>query len=102
VLKRYVDDPELLQHIEFFDSVLPRYEIFAEELTAEGNRVVVRGRLKGRHEGAFQGIPPTYKQVDFIFAIGYEIENNKIIHHWLIADMMSFMEQLGIREAEAV
>jgi len=102
LLDRYVDDPELKQHIEFFDSVLPRYEIFADEITAEGNRVIVRARLKGRHEGAFQGIPPTHKDVEFAFAIGYEIENNKIIHHWLIADLMTFMEQLGIRETEAV
>ena len=93
---KYLSDVHLIEHIEFFDSVFPGYELFADEMLAEGNRVVVRARVKGRHEGELNGIPPTYKQVEFPFAIGYEIENNKIISHWLIADQMMLMEQLGV------
>jgi predicted ester cyclase len=96
LLERYVTDEGLLEHIAFFDSVFPNYEIFADEMTADGNRVVVRARLKGRHEGELNGIPPTHRPVDFPFAVGYEIENNKIVHHWLIADQIAMMEQLGI------
>lgn len=99
VMEKYLADQHLIEHIEFFDSVFPAYEIFADEITAEGNRVVVRARVKGRHEGMLNGIPPTYKSVDFPFAIGYEIENNKIISHWLIADQMTLMEQLGVMNA---
>ncbi len=102
MLAKYVSDPELSQHIDFFEAVFPRYEIYADEMTAEGNRVVVRARFKGKHEGEFNGIPPTYKQVEFSFAIGYEIENGKIAHHWLLADQMSLMEQLGVAEVQAV
>jgi predicted ester cyclase len=92
----YMTDVELAEHIAFFDSVFPRYEISADEMIAEGNKVIVRGRLKGKHEGEFNGIPPTYRKVDFPFVISYEIENGKIIHHWLIADQMMMMEQLGV------
>ena len=99
LLEKYVSDKPLIEHIEFFDSVFPAYEIFADEMLAEGNRVVVRARIKGRHEGELNGIPPTYKNVDFPFSIGYEIENNKIISHWLIADQMVLMEQLGVMNA---
>lgn len=102
LVNQYVDDPELRDHIEFFDSVLPRYGIFADEMTAEENRVVVRAHCKGNHEGEFKGIPPTYKKVDFAFAICYVIENRKIVHHWLIADQVTFMEQLGIAAVETV
>ena len=98
LLDRYITDPDLTSHILFFDSVLPRYELFVDEMTAEGNRVIVLARLKGSHEGEFKGIPPTGKKVEFSFAIGYEIEDRKIQHHWLIADQMSFMEQLGLAE----
>jgi predicted ester cyclase len=96
LMEKYLSDDHLIEHIEFFDSVFPAYEIFADEMTTEGNRVVVRARLKGRHEGVLNGILPTYKEVDFPFAIGYEIENNKIISHWLIADQMILIEQLGV------
>lgn len=102
MLSKYVDDPELSQHIEFFEAVFPLYEVYSDEMTAEGNRVVVRARFKGKHEGEFNGIPPTYRQVEFSFAIGYEIENGKIANHWLLADQMSLMEQLGVAEAQAV
>jgi len=97
-LSEYVDDQGLIEHILFFDAVFPRYEIFADEITAEANRVVVRARVKGTHEGELNGIPPTHKQIEFPFAIGYEIENNKIIHHWLIADQALLMEQLGVSQ----
>ena len=42
LMEKYVSDQHLIEHIEFFDSVFPAYEIFADEITAEGNRVVVK------------------------------------------------------------
>ena len=99
LMEKYLSDNQLIEHIEFFDSVFPAYEIFADEITAEGNRVVVKARLKGRHQGELSGIPPTQKKVEVPFAIGYEIENNKIINHWMIFDQMMLMEQLGVMNA---
>jgi len=94
--RQFMTDEELIEHIAFFDSVFPKYELFADEMIAEGNKVVVRARIKGKHEGELNGIPPTYKEVNFPFVISYEIENNKIVHHWLIADQAAMMEQLGL------
>ena len=67
LMEKYVSDNHLIEHIEFFDTVFPAYEIFADEITAEGNRVVVKARFKGRHEGELNGIPPTYKKVEVPF-----------------------------------
>ena len=99
LLRQYTSDEVLIEHIVFFDSVFPKYEILVDEITADGNRVVIRGRLKGRHEGVFGNIQPTYKNVEFPLVVGYEIENRMIISHWLIADQMALMEQLGAIEA---
>ena len=96
LVAQFTTDEELMNHIAFFDAVFPKYEIFADEMTAEDNRVVVRARVKGRHEGEFNGIPPTYREIELSSVISYEIENGKIVHHWLIADQMALMEQLGI------
>ena len=94
----WVTDEALIQHKLFFDSAFPKYEVFADEMTSEGNRIVVRGRMVGRHEGYLNDIQPTFKTVDFPFVIGYTIENQKIVSHWLIADQMALMEQLGAAE----
>lgn len=94
--EKYIADESLMEHILFFDTVFPRYEMLIDELTGDGSRVVLRGRVKGTHQGVFNGIPPTKKEVLIPFVIGYEIENSKIISHWLLADQMMLMEQLGV------
>jgi predicted ester cyclase len=96
LMEQFITDEELIGHVQFFETVFPKYEMFADEMTAEGNHVVVRARMKGIHAGQFNGIPPTYKNVEFPFVINYEIENGKIVHHWIIADQTILMEQLGL------
>jgi predicted ester cyclase len=60
----------------------------------------VQARIKGIHAGNLGGIPPTYKTVEFPFVIRYEIENEKIVSHWMIADQMLLMQQLGVVPAD--
>ena len=101
LLEQYTTDEELIGHILFFDTVFPGYEVIADELIAEDNRVVLHGRFIGCHEGEFNGILPTHRTVEFPLAVGYEIENSKIIHHWIVADQMAMMEQLGVMNVPA-
>ena len=100
--ERYIKDEALIQHILFFDSIFPRYNVLIDEITAEGNRVILRVRMKGRHEGELNGIPPTFKEILVPFVNGYEIENEMIVSHWLIADRMTLMEQLGVMKQPAL
>ena len=94
--KQYTNDEKLIEHIQFFESAFPKYELFIEEMITEANKVVVRGRATGIHQGALNGIPPTGKEMDLPFAIRYTIENDMITDMWLIADQMILMEQLGV------
>ena len=96
LMEQYMTDEELMGHIAFFDTAFPKYEMFADEITAEGNRVVIRARFIGCHKGEFNGILPTNRNVEFPFVISYDIEHGKIVHHWLIADQIALMEQLGL------
>ena len=102
IIEQYVSDVKLTEHILFFDTVFPNYELLIDEITAEGNRVILRGRMKGKHEGEFNGIPPTHREVLVPMVVGYEIENEKIVSHWLSADQMLMMEQLGVIKKESV
>ena len=66
-----------------------------DDLIAEGDRVVVRHRLRGTHQGVFQGIPPTGKPV-MMTAIGIlRMVNGQIAETWLDADFLGLLQQLG-------
>jgi len=39
--------------------------------------------------------------VDLPLAVGYIIENNKIVSHWMVIDQVMLMEQLGVANAPA-
>jgi hypothetical protein len=99
LLEHYIEDEDLIGHIIFFEAAFPKYELFIDEMTAETNRVVLTARIEGKHLGALGDIPATGREANFFFVIRYEIENEKIISHWMLADQMRLMEQLGVVSA---
>jgi predicted ester cyclase len=103
VVNRYVadSDQELKNHIAFFEASFPQYELIADEMLAEGNKVTVRARFIGTHKGELMGIPPTGKTTEIEIALIYEVENGKIVNHWMLADQMSLMQQLGVIPQQA-
>lgn len=98
--EQYTTDEKLIEHIAFFEGAFPKYELFIEEIMTEGNKVLIQARATGTNTGQFNGIPPTGRKMDLPFAIRYTIENNTITDHWLIADQMLLLEQLGIMESQ--
>ena len=96
LLARYIADQVLIEHIIFFDTAFPRYEMIADEMISEGNQIIVRARLIGKHEGAFGNFPPSFRDLNLPFVVSYVIENNKIVSHWLVADQMLLLEQMGV------
>jgi len=101
LMEEYIADEALISHKEIFEAAFPKYDLFIDEMTAEGNRVIIRARVSGTHLGELGGIAPTYKTVDFPVIVAYEIENEKIVSHWMLADQMKLMEQLGVIPATA-
>ncbi len=99
--KVYTTDQALIDHILFFDGAFPKYELFIDEMIAEDDKVLVRGRAVGIHKAEFNGIPPTGKTMDLPFAVRYTVKNGIIVDHWLIADQVILMEQLGVIDAKA-
>jgi predicted ester cyclase len=89
-------DEELKQHIVFFEASFPRYELIADDMIAEGDKVAVHARFQGTHQGELMGIPPTGKAVSVPFIITYRIAEGKIVQHWMSFDRMALMEQLGV------
>ncbi len=90
-------DPALKQHIADIEVAFPRYELVADDLIVEGEKVVLRFALRATHQGAFMGIPATGRQVDVPGIIIYRLADNKIVEHWMQIDSAALMQQLGVQ-----
>jgi predicted ester cyclase len=96
VLDEFMTDKDLKKHIIETETAFPEYELVAEDVIAEGDKVVVRASLKAVHTGDMMGIPPTGKTVNGMGIVIYQIKNDKIEKSWISFDRMSMMEQLGL------
>lgn len=94
-IDKYIADPELKGHIILFEAGLPNYQVVARDLIVEGNKVVLRGTVQGEHKGELFGIAPTGRKVNVDLIIIYELENDKIVNHWMQADTVALMQQIG-------
>lgn len=71
-----------------------RFEV--EDIVADGDKVVVRHSLHGTHQGSFQGIPASGRQVVVKAMAMLRMENGKATELWLNADFLGLMQQLGV------
>mgnify|MGYP006296516935 CR=1 FL=1 len=98
IVNKYVadSDQDLKNHIAMFEAAFPKYELIAEDMVAEGDKVAVRATFRGIHKGNFVGIAPTSKEVTASGMLIYRIADGKIVEHWMNFDQMSLMQQLGV------
>lgn len=100
-LQPYITDEGLHQHVEMFEKGFPQYRLKADDIIEQGDKVVVRARFMGTHNGEFNGIPATGKSVELPFIIIYRFEGGKIAEHWLEANHLALLTQLGVLNTEA-
>ena len=84
------------QFIGSLRAAFPDVHYTVEDQIAEGDKVVVRYRFRGTHLGAFQGMPPTGKQVTYTGILIYRIVDGKIAEQWTEFDLLDFLRQLGV------
>ena len=76
-------------------AAFPDLELTIEDQIAEGDKVVMRWTGRGRHEGEFQGLAPTGKEVVITGITISRIEGGKEIEAWEEVNMLGLMQQLG-------
>ena len=91
-------DQPLFEHIIAAESAFPCYELIAEDMFAEEDKVAVRFTLRATHRGEFMGIPATGRQIAVPGIIIYRLADGKIADHWLQVDSVALMQQLGIKK----
>ena len=75
-----------------------RYEV--DDLIAEGDKVVVRWRLLGTHEGSFQGIAPTGRAIALKGIALYRVDRGKLMERWVVSDLHGLLEGLRAPSAQ--
>jgi steroid delta-isomerase-like uncharacterized protein len=67
----------------------------AEDLIAEGDKVVGRFTMRGTHSGQFMGVPPTGQRVTMSRIDIVRIAGGKIAEFWYGEHLLELMQQLG-------
>lgn len=94
-LNKYIAEVELKQHIAQFEVSFPGYWLEAHNIIAEDDRVFVRATFHGEHGGKLMDFAPTHKKVSAPLYIEYQLANDKIVAHWMLADMFGILQQIG-------
>ena len=81
------------QYYSAIRSAVPdaRYEV--DDLIGEGNKVVVRWRLLGTHEGKFRDIAPTGRPIVLKGIAIYRVENGTLMERWVVSDLHGALEE---------
>lgn len=78
-------------------SALPDLQFITEDLVAEGDRVVVRGRFRATHRGELMGAAPTGQRLEWemttILRFGLD---GRIAERWIQNDTLALLTQLGL------
>jgi steroid delta-isomerase-like uncharacterized protein len=79
-------------------SAFPDFHNAIVQLTAEDDRVVARTMYRGTHRGEIFGVAPTGKEISYAGAAFFRMAGGKIIHGWVLGDLLPLLRQLGAQK----
>ena len=86
---------------ERFCGAFPDLTISIEDVISEGDRVAVRWRFEGTHQGDSLGFPPTGKKVRMIGSSFVRIKDGRLVEGWNYMDMQAILQKLREESAAA-
>jgi steroid delta-isomerase-like uncharacterized protein len=81
--------------VSMFRAGMPDLRVVIEDVIAEGDKVMMRYRIEGTHEGELFGVPPTGRRVSIESITVERVSGGKIREHWRVTDTLDMMQQLG-------
>ena len=80
-----------------FRSAFPDFHTIIEDQIAEGDRLVIRWRMRGTHEGEFRGVVSTGKELVITGIGNFRFSSEgKVVESWDSFDQLGMMQQLGV------
>ena len=73
----------------------PDLHVAAEDVIAEGDKVVCRNTVTGTHQGEYMGLPPTGKSITYSEIFIFRVAGGRIAETWGVVDVLSQLRQLG-------
>lgn len=85
------------QEVKAFLAAFSDRTAIIDDMLTDGDKVIVRFRLSGTHNGEFAGILPTGKTISDIATISIvRLSNGKLVERWSLTDRLTMMQQLGV------
>lgn len=95
--QQLVNNPQALkQAIPMYRQAFPDLTLTAQRMIAEGDTVVVQWTAHATHQGAFRGIEPTGKAVNYSGINIYQLKDGKIVQELYSGDRLGLWQQLGL------
>jgi steroid delta-isomerase-like uncharacterized protein len=79
-----------------FTSAFPDFHVEITDLLARGGTVVAEATYTMTHEGAFDGIDPTGREVEIRAMARFRLDDGRITEHRGYHDRQEIREQLGV------
>ncbi len=99
----YVVHPEEARGVEGLTAMVQRYRaalsglnVTIEHQFSSGDYVATRTTIRGRHEGAMMGAPPTGRDVEFGGLTISRCSDGRIQEEWELVDVPALLTQIGV------
>ncbi len=85
--------------VQMIRTAFPDWDLIAEDMVGEGDKVVTRWRAHGTHRGRFAGIEPSGRQIDVTGIAIDRVVDGKRVEGWVQWDMQGLIRQLTAEDA---
>ena len=86
----------LKQTAQVYNTAFPDLQVTVDDMTCEGDKVVVRWTAQGTHKGELMSLAPTGKRLKATGIDIFRITNGKIVAIWGQFDVLSILKQLDV------
>ena len=79
---------------EWLQAAFPDGRLEVEDMIAEDDKVFVRARMTGTHQGEFIGLFPTGRSIKVGVADYMRFKEGMVVEHWGVTDTGAMTQQL--------
>ncbi len=87
----------VLEFFRMYLAAFPDLRMEPQDVLPSGEKVAIRVRATGTHQGDFMGMPATGRKIDLQLIDITRFGDDGLAHeHWGVIDTMAMMQQLGV------